>query len=63
MLFVHIFIMANEQMYRISRLYPQISRRIQGMTAFRSLRLLVSQSVTGLSSKISLHKTQVPDQY
>jgi hypothetical protein len=62
MLFVHIFIMAIEQMYRISRLYPHISRRIQAMTSFCSLRLLVSQSVTGSSSKISLCKTQVPDQ-
>jgi hypothetical protein len=62
MLFVHIFIMAIEKIYRISTLHPQISRRIQPMTAFRSLRLLVSQSVTGSSSKISLHKTQVPDQ-
>jgi len=62
MLFVHIFIMAVEQMYRISRLYPQVSRGTQAMTAFCSLRLLVSQSVTGSSSKISLRKSQVPDQ-
>jgi hypothetical protein len=53
MLFVHIFIMAVEQMYRISRLYPQVSRGTQAMTAFCSLRLLVSQSVTVIKQDFS----------